>query len=324
MNNINTAIRYVPGQKKNAEVKDLTKRFKGKDNADFLAEVAKELAALAKEPAVDGRGFDPNGLACIGLMGEYGLIQYGIRRAQEVLRVDGSPSYWSHAFLFASAMGRTGKDNRDPGKSPWIWESTLEPASLMNRFVDRNGVGPRRYSDYAEGAFKVFGEHSIPNIAVIAIALTPEERKAILDRADDPDVDRLRYDILGLLGTWYAYLTNRANRPNPLSEGHAIFCSAYVQLAYDAVGIDLAPGAHQRNTSPEHLWQAARYMQGSFRAADPKSPAMQQRRVVGWYCLRDKACVIVPEYDPKYEDAIKKLPWLVSEVATFLEKSKPE
>src|ERR1044072_2721989 len=33
------------------------------------------------------------------------------------------------------------------------------------------------------------------------------EKEAILDRADDPDVDQLHYDISGLLGTWYAYLS---------------------------------------------------------------------------------------------------------------------
>ncbi len=115
----------------------------------------------------------------------------------------------------------------------------------------------------------------------------------MLDRADDPDVDQLRYDVLGLLGTWYAYITNQADQRNPLGAGQAVRCSAYVQLAYDAAGIDLAPGAHQRNTSPEDIWQPAKVLHAAFRATDERG-AQVPRPIAGWYCVRDDACVIVP------------------------------
>jgi len=96
----------------------------------------------------------------------------------------------------------------------------------------------------------------------------------------------------GLLGTWFAYLTNKADAPNPAGAGHAVYCSAYVQLAYDDAGIDLAPGAHQRNTSPEHLWQAAKVSQHSFSVTD--NDRRVPRPVAGWYCVPDCACVIAP------------------------------
>lgn len=294
MPNLHTAIRYAPGARANPDLVDLTPAFRGKDNGAFLAEVARRLAAAAQTPDETGRTVDPGGIACIGLTGEYGLVGYGIRRAQELIRVDGSPSYWSHAFLITSPLSQTAPGNRSPRDSAWIWESTLEPGGVFSRFFDRNGVGPRRIADYRQARFDLFSAHSVPNFAVLAVTLTDAERKAILDRADDPDVDQLQYDLLGLLGTWYAYLTQRASRPNPLSEGHAIYCSAYVQLAYDAAGIDLSPGAHQRNTSPEHLWQAFRYLGASFRAADPNRPATLPRKAMGWYVARDKACVIAP------------------------------
>ncbi len=294
MTNLNTAIRYDASARSNPGIVDLTSSFKGRDNASFLAEVAQRLQAASEQPDASGRRHDPGGVAAIGLIGEYGLLSYGIRRAQELLRVDGTPSYWSHAFLIASPLANTAAGNRSAGSSAWIWESTLEPDTRFSRFSDRNGVAPRRISDYSRAKFDLFHAHCAPNVAVLSISLSPAEREAILQRADDPDVDQLRYDLLGLLGTWFAYLTNRAVHRNPLSEGNGVHSSAYAQLAYDAAGIDLAPGAHQRNTSPEHIWQAARYLWQTFRAPDPNAPTTVERSVIGWFCARDRACVVAP------------------------------
>src|SRR5262245_4485953 len=300
MAGIQTALRYDPNGARNEKLVDLTPTFRGRDNAEFLAEVARNLENLG---APDGEpSFPKDGAACIGLMGEYGLIGYAIRRGQEILRVDHTPSHWSHVFLFPGPLSTDPAAIRDESRSPWIWESTLEPASLSNSFVNRNGVGPRRFAAYARADYALFAPHCVPNIAVIAIALTENERNAILDRADDPDVDMLHYDLSGLLGTWYAYITNTAHQPNPIGAGNGVYCSAYVQLAYDAAGIDLAPGAHLRNTSPEHIWQAARYLQATFRYTDPKTHKVSPRPVVGWYCIRDPACVILP-VEPAESDA---------------------
>ena len=311
MGNLNTAIRYLPSAGRNVEVRDLSKQFLEKDNAEFLAAVATDLRDKARSAAF-GPYLDPEGRGCIGLIGEYGLIGYTIRRAQELIRVDHGPSYWSHAYLHAGGFSTDARVNRDPGRSPWIWESTLEPATLFNRFTDRNGVGPRRFADYARADFDFFAPHSVPNIAVLAIGMTEKERAAVLDRADDADVDQLNYDIAGLLGVWYLYVTNRAEQRNPLGAGTAVFCSAYVQLAYDAAGIDLAPGAHQRNTAPEHLWQTVRYLGSRVSRLPASSTSAEARRaprgartrrivtpladrpVLGWYCVRDKACVLAP------------------------------
>ncbi len=314
MAGIQTALRYDPTQKEpNERLNDLSKEFRSQDNAAFLAEVARRLKKVQVP-----KGSPPiakDGVACIGLMGEYGLIGYAIRRGQEILRVDHTPSYWSHAFLLSSPLSEDAAVNRDEKRSPWIWESTLEPASLASSFANRNGVGPRRLADYARHDYHLFSPHCVPNIGVIAIGLTEEERKSILDRADDPDVDQLHYDLSGLLGTWYAYITNTAHQPNPIGAGNGVYCSAYVQLAYDAAGIDLAPGAHLRNTSPEHLWQGARYLHGTFRYTDPKTHKVSPRPVVGWFCIRDAACVILPiDPDEKDEERRAKSPRTIREL----------
>src|SRR5262245_37858358 len=137
MPNVNTALRYDPSAEADPyNPADLTRSFKKKDNASFLAEVARRLQSQGPGPA--GSAFAPGGVACIGLLGEYGLIGYGIRGAEELVRVDHATSYWSHAFLIASPLSTDEQVNRDPDQSAWIWESTLEPADIFNRFTDRN------------------------------------------------------------------------------------------------------------------------------------------------------------------------------------------
>jgi hypothetical protein len=251
---LSTVTRFS-GEKTNPHFEDLTEQFRGKSNGAFFAEVRKRLdQAGAEDPR-----FSHGGRAAIGLTGAYGMIGMGIRHAQRHIRFDRQPSYWSHTFLFYDPISADLAVNRSPTRSPWIWESTLEPAGVFSHYSDRNGVGPRRLADYDYARFDLFRPQCIPNVAVVAFGLKQEEADKVIDRADDPDVDRLRYDLVGLIGTWYAYITSQAEKPNPLANGQAIYCSAYVQLAYEAAEIDLALGAHQRNTSPEHIWQTARW-----------------------------------------------------------------
>ncbi len=278
----NTALRFS-GSRVNPYSEDLTEKFRRRSNGEFFAEVRKKLDAVAKKDA----RFAYGGRAAIGLIGEYGFMGMSIRNAQRILRLDKQPSYWSHVFLFYDEISADAAVNRKPSRSPWIWESTLEPSLPFSHFVDRNGVSPRRLSDYDASRFSLFEPHCAPNVAVIAFGLSGDDVKKILDRADDPDVDRLRYDLIGLLGVWYDYITNQGAKPNPLASGDAIFCSAYVQLAYEAAAIDLALGAHQRNTTPEHIWQTARWFHKPYE--DRGHPIRL------YMCVRDSYGGILPE-----------------------------
>lgn len=285
MSHINTAIRYDPAAKPNPRLEDLTVKFAKKDNAAFFTDVGRRLARL-KEPGPAGTSLGTGGVAAIGLLGAYGHLGYRLRRAQEVVRLDRGPSYWSHAFLITSPLGAK--------KGTWAWECTLEPAGEFNLFADRTGVSPRRVRDYAVAKWDPTAPHCVPNIAVIALDLTEEERERILDWADNPDIDQLRYDLGALLGRWYAYLADPAAGANPLTDGAAIPSAAYVQLAYDAAGIDLGLGTHQRNVTPEHIWQSAKILHAWCDVAEGKTGERKPRRIVGWYCTRDKACVAAP------------------------------
>jgi len=283
---------FVEEKLRNSDLEDISNAVGDGDNAAFYAEVARRLRGLAD--SAEGRGlFDPGGVGTLVLMGEYGVHGYGIREAQSFLRADRSPSYWNHCFVVVDPLSEDADHNRDPRRSSWIWESTIEPPLPSNDFVARDGVGSRRLHDYTRADFELTELHCIPNICLVAVGMTEAERKAVIDRSTDPDVARMRYDLPGLVGTWLAYLRDRETQPNPLSLGNAVYCSAFIQLAYDAAGIDLAPTADEKNTAPEHLWQTARW----FRSKMPPvvvDGKPRPRPVVGWHCIRERECKIAP------------------------------
>jgi hypothetical protein len=314
MSNLSTATRYVANAVENPELLDLCPAFAGKDNADFLAEVARRLSArqrathaqrkgstkkAARKKASDAareeeREIAADGVLAIGLLGEYGPLGYALRRAQEVLRIDRTPSHWSHAFLFLDPLRPSAASLRDPERSPRVLEATLDPGDSASRlFAFRNGVNVRRFSDFARARFDVRTARSVPNIAVLCVALSAGERAAIRERALRPEADLLAYDLPDLLGNWLHFALSLGKRRNPLLRGTALPSASYAQLAYDAAGIDLSPGATQRNSAPEHFWQAARYLYPMFEAPDAEGNLVR-RPLLGFHCVREPECLLAP------------------------------
>jgi hypothetical protein len=329
MSNISTATRYLANAAPNPQLIDLneaegtTKPFQSKDNADFLAEVARRLArwgegtpGSSNAPKRPGRGKDrtasskasqratpadadpmhvaKDGVLAIGLLGEYGQLGYALRRAQEVLRIDRTPSYWSHAFLFLDPITGSASELRDPARSPRLLEATVQPGATASQlFAFRNGANVRRFADYARADLDASAAPGAPNIAVLCFAMSEGERAAIRDRALHPEADLLSYDLPDLLGTWFHYALSLGKRSNPLVRGIGLPSASYCQLAYDAAGIDLAPGANDRNAAPEHLWQAARFLYPMFAAPSPDG-TLVKRQIVGYHCVREVNCVVGP------------------------------
>ncbi len=67
--------------------------------------------------------------------------------------------------------------------------------------------------------------------------------------------DGVLYPISGLIGTSLSYLFHTQKRKNMWGIENALYCSAYAQKSYEAVGIDFTKSAHATNTSPEHIWR---------------------------------------------------------------------
>ncbi|HVU00354.1 MAG TPA: hypothetical protein VHE30_01330 [Polyangiaceae bacterium] len=304
MSNISTAIRFDHTAKENARVLDWSSDFQDRDNADFFAAVAKELARIGKKSGAKGATVDASGAGAIVLVGEYGFPGYGIRTAQNVLRIDRTPSNWSHVLFLQEGLPADAAAIRDPERSPLVLESTLSQGVGLNHFAFKNGVSVGRLSTFARTEYDASAESVVPNVAVLYFALTAEERSAVLERALNPDADQLGYDLCGQLGAWFSYGTSRGAKPNPLAEGVGLASASLVQLAYDAAGIGLAPGAHQRNIAPEHIWQAVKFLHETFFVMEGGKHV--PRLVGGFYCVRDRACVQYP-VDAKVPRSLSEL-----------------
>ena len=161
------------------------------DNAAFFADA---IASLSETTASG-----TTGSALIGLVGSCDLPGVALRRAQSILRWDRRPSLWSHAFLLVD----TGGDLREvalhsrAGAFPEPADNAITAATLEHYKSPRLD----------------------PNVALLAVRMTPEEAAAVVARAtEQPNLERLRYDLFETLGFWQAFLWTRGTA-NPLEQG---------------------------------------------------------------------------------------------------------
>jgi hypothetical protein len=233
-------------------------------NLEFFADA---LRGLEEQQLGNG------GIATIGFLGQRDIPGVTLRQAQAVLRWDRRPSLWSHVFLISE---RANLD--DIGATP-ILEVPMYPRTGVFPRPERNAV--------SEG---MLGQYHAPgidaNVGLVSVSMSEKDATDVRDRALDYNIDRLRYDLWDTLGVWQAYLWSSGQAPNPLREGFPIAASAYVEMAFEAIGLDLTPGASERNSSPEHIWTAAKWWH------EPLAKA-EQRGVAGFCVLRDKGCALL-------------------------------
>ncbi len=238
-------LRHSQSDEQNPDVKVVTTDYK--DNLEFFRATIEEL---------DGG----DGTALIGLVGSCDLPGVALRRAQSILRWDRRPSLWSHAFIIVGDGIREVTVHSRAGHFPEPADNAITPATLEH------------YSDD-------------PNVALLKVRTTPEETQAIVERATtQPNLERLRYDLFETLGYWQAYLWTRGTA-NPLETGVPMAASALIEYCYEAIQLDLTPGANDRNSAPEHLWNSARWWKEAFGEFD--------RPISGRAVIRDPHCQVL-------------------------------
>jgi hypothetical protein len=254
-------MRHSKASEPNEDVADWTNRYLKRNNRDFFRDALKALAE---------NRLGNQGVGVIGLVGQTDLPGYTLRTAQSVLRWDRRPSLWSHAFLIAAPV--SARITEVP-----IWEVALHPRSGEIPMPEKNGVGESRLGFYDDPTVDA-------NVALLAVRMTDSEARKVVERARQPNIDRLRYSLWDCLGVWQSYMWSQAVRPNPLSEGYPICSSSYVEMAFEAIHLDLTPAASERNSAPEHLWNAALWWHEAYR--DLKHP------ISGYYVHRNKQCYL--------------------------------
>lgn len=254
-------MRHSRVTERNPKIIDWSADYQNKTNLQFFTDALRKLKR---------DGVSNDGLMLIGLLGQRDLPGHTLRMAQSVLRWDLRPSLWSHAFLLAYRV-RTRRSS-DVQRAP-ILEVTLHPRSGEFPKPENNGVVQGRLGFYENPKVDA-------NAALLAIQMSPEEAEAVQQHAWNFNIDRLRYNLWETLGIWQGYLWSQGTRPNPLQEGVPIFSSAYVEMAFEAINLDLTPGASERNSAPEHIWNAAVWWHRNYQEFG--------HPISGYYVLRDR------------------------------------
>jgi hypothetical protein len=172
----------------------------------------------------------------VGLVGGTLWIHRAICEAQALISPDGKPSLWAHAFVF------TGKR---PDGCDWLAESDLVVEPFRLRII--NGAQENRIDKY-------YGTVKALHCAVVDFGLSDQNAEMVIRKALDMVSKQILYPVSGLVGTLFAYLLGTEKWRNLWNTKNALYCSAFVQEAYLAAGIDLARDIATTNTSPEHLW----------------------------------------------------------------------
>jgi hypothetical protein len=253
-------IRHSSAGKGNSQLEDWSGDFRDQDNMPFLR--------AAFEHVRDDE-------VVIVLVGQRDLPGVALRRAQAILRWDLRPSLWSHALIVFGTGDPAGLRAR---------EVTLH--SRTGAFPDpaHNAVLDASLGDYDDRKVDA-------NMAVLRVPLKDDDDVEQLRTRiyTDPNLDRLRYDLWQTLGVWQSYFWSAGAAPNPLREGFPVFSSSFVEYCLEALRFDPAPGASERNSAPEHLWNGAKWWHEEFTALE--------RPVTGACVLRDLACTLLDPPD---------------------------
>jgi hypothetical protein len=173
----------------------------------------------------------------VGLVGGTSWIHRAICEAQALVTPDKKPSLWAHVFLFTG---------RRPDGYDWIAESDITVELVRMRIV--NGAQENRIDKY-------YGTDKALHCAVLDFGLSDPDADKVVQKALNMVTQKIMYPISGLFGTFFAYLFGTEKWRNLWNTRDALYCSAFVQEAYLAAGIDLARDVATTNTGPEHLWQ---------------------------------------------------------------------
>ena len=267
-------------ERPNPDLEDCSDRYAERTNTEFLADA---LTWVESRVGNEARG-------AIILLGQRDLPGVALRRAQSVLRRYRRPSLWSHALLLTQGVDEVGGD-------------TAALAAREVTLFSRAGVFPEpEFNAVTDVALGDYDDPTVDaNVAVLGVRMRPEQNERLLARTADAGVneDRLRYDLWELLGLWQSFLWTRGTR-NPLEEGVPMFNAAFVAYCYEAIGLDVTPGASERHAAPEHIWNGARFWSSEYRwHMDAEGQTVEapegetESPIVGFFCLRDPNCAVL-------------------------------
>ena len=267
-------MRWSGSEGRNPALEDWTKTHSEIDNQTFFRD------ALA---GLDEKGTGHRGHMVIGFLGQRDIPGFCLRTAQSTLRWDRRPSLWSHMFLIGGEVALDG----DIGSTPIL------EVPIYNRLGEfpepgNNAVSEGRLSSYFDTKIEA-------NVGLVAVEMNDEDVSLVDQAARLFNRERLRYDFWEALGAWQPYVWSVGQTRNPLESAIPIPSAAFVQMAFEGIGLDLTPGASEANSAPEHIWNAARWWHEALAEANGHA-------VSGYYLIRDPGCSLKGAPPPLFED----------------------
>lgn len=170
----------------------------------------------------------------IGLSSGITLVDKAICRAERHIDPEQRWGSWSHAFVFEGVRC----DERH-----WVIESDIQ----IHRKHIHLGVQENRVEKYHDEKFYT-------TLAILDFGLNNEQTGALLREGLELVATRARYSLRELLGTLLALRhPGLRGKSNLLERNRSMYCSAFVRHLFLKIGIDLAPGVHGKNTTPEDI-----------------------------------------------------------------------
>jgi hypothetical protein len=170
----------------------------------------------------------------IGLATGDTLIDRAIQLAERHVHNKEHRGTWTHAFFF--------QGKRSDGHH-WVIESDL---IIQHKHI-LLGVQESRIN-------KFFG-NDYTSLAILDFQLNERQIQNLLTQGLDLVANKTHYSIRELIGTLVALRHPKfRNLKNPLARDASFFCSAFVRHVYSQAEIDLLPGLHIKNTTPDDLF----------------------------------------------------------------------
>ena len=172
----------------------------------------------------------------IGITGGTEITHRFVRFGQFSVSQDKRMSLWSHVVIFSKERGDF-----------FIYESD---ASLVrdNGFVR---TGAQR-----NPAEKYYSSKKWEYFAVLDFHLNEDQTDAVIGACKRMIEDRIRYPVVGLVNTGVHYILGLAGKRAQAKSPRSMFCSAFVQRAFQEAGVRFHPEIPFQHLGPEHIWQS--------------------------------------------------------------------
>jgi hypothetical protein len=184
---------------------------------------------------------------------------FRLRVAQAHVRHDLTPSHWSHVALLENVT--------DLAPATPLYEISLQPGAGFGFPAPTNAVQRSELGTYRK-------QKLYPNVAVLGVPVSSEEVLAALSKFER---QRAIIDGPDLLVRWLGFIWGVGHASNPLLDGFGIPSAAMVEVVIGAAGFDLTPALENRSSSPESIWQSARWWHGDGAAAQGDDAGQQDK-----------------------------------------------